>query len=234
MLRIQTFDARAGGNVIYKALAHPLAAEAISSLYTRLEAPVALYDPDGIADALMAMYPTAVEVLFVHDVSAVGETRGGLTARPLTDIGDCGARTVLIAAFDAAKIVARVAPMLPAGATVLTLDDVRLPDALLTVRGRYLDKLNFATNFAFFRDEDGLSTRVVSANYWANYGPRRSAVAAAVRHGRRDPGDLGAEASGRSGRFFHRQPGRSGAFRARSVYRSVVHPCHRCGRAMMW
>jgi hypothetical protein len=172
MLRIQTFDARAGGNVIYKALAHPLAAEAISHLYARFETPVALYDPDGIADALLAMYPAAVESLFVHDVSAVGETRGGLTARPLTEIGNSGARTVLVAAFDAAKIVARVAPMLPPGATVLTLDDARLPDTLLTVRARYLDKLNFATNFAFFRDEDGLSTRLVSANYWANYGAR--------------------------------------------------------------
>jgi hypothetical protein len=169
MLRIQTFDARAGGNVIYKALAHPLAAEAIVRLYARLENPVALYDPDGIADALLAMYPASVENLFVHDVSAVGETRGGLIARPLTDIAASGARTVLIVAFDAARIVARVAPMLPPGATVLTLDDARLPDTLLTERARYLDKLNFATNFAFFRDADGLSTRVVSANYWANY-----------------------------------------------------------------
>ena len=41
---------------------------------------------------------------------------------------------------------------------------------LLTNRTRYLDKLNFATNFAFFRDANGLSTRLVSANYWAGYG----------------------------------------------------------------
>ncbi|HEX3573716.1 MAG TPA: hypothetical protein VHU42_03860, partial [Rhodopila sp.] len=170
MLRIQTFDARAGGNVIYKALAHPLAAEAIERLYARLDGPVALYDPDGIADALVAMYPAAFENLFVHDVSAVGENRGGLTAQPLTDIGASGARTVLVAAFDAARTVARIAHMLPPGAAVLTLDDARLPDALLTNRSRYLDKLNFATNFAFFRDSEGLHTRVVSANYWASYG----------------------------------------------------------------
>jgi hypothetical protein len=170
MLRIQTFDARAGGNVIYKALAHPLAAEAIERLYARLDGPVALYDPDGIADALLAMYPTAVDRLLVHDVSAVGQIRGGHAARPLTELAACGARTVLVAAFDAARTVARIAHMLPAGTTVLTLDDVRLPDGLRTVRGRYLDKLNFATNFAFFRDADGLSTRLVSANYWANYG----------------------------------------------------------------
>jgi hypothetical protein len=170
MLRIQTFDARAGGNVIYKALSHPLAAEAIERLYAGLTGPVALYDPDGIADALVAMYPAAFESLFVHDITAVGQSRGGLTARALTDIGDSRAGTVLVAAFDAAKTVARIAPMLPAGVNLLTLDDVRLPDGLLTSRSRYLDKLNFATNFAFFRDADGLHTRLVSANYWASYG----------------------------------------------------------------
>ncbi len=170
MLRIQTFDARAGGNVIYKALAHPLAAAAIGQLYARLEGPVALYDPDGIADALLAMYPTHIDGVFVHDVGAMGQVRGGLTAHPLTDLTASNARTVLIAAFDADKIAARVAHLLPARAIVLTLDQARLPDRLLTVRGRYLDKLNFATNFAFFREADGMSTRLVSANYWARYG----------------------------------------------------------------
>ncbi len=170
MLRIQTFDAKAGGNVIYKALAHPLAAEAIERLYARLDGPVALYDPDGIADALVAMYPADFEDLFVHDVTAVGQTRVRLTARPLTEIGGSDARTVLVAAFDADTIVARIAHMIPDGAALLTLDGVRLPDSLLTSRVRYLDKLNFATNFAFFRDADGLHTRLVSANYWAGYG----------------------------------------------------------------
>ena len=64
MLQIQTFDQRAGGNVLYKALAHPLAAEKIARLYARLReaAPVALYDPDGIAEALLALYPDAARV----------------------------------------------------------------------------------------------------------------------------------------------------------------------------
>ena len=228
MLRIQTFDARAGGNVTYKALAHPLAAEAIGRMYARLDGPVALYDPDGIADALLAMYPTPVDALFVHDVSLVGENRGGLVSRPLTAIGTSGARTVLIAAFDAGRTVARVAPMLPAGARVVTLDDIRLPDALLTVRGRYLDRLNFATNFAFFRDSDGLHTRLVSANYWARYG---AAVAAAVRCRRDDPGDVGTGSAGGRGWILDRQPGGAGAVQAGAIHRAVVHACDRCGRA---
>src|SRR6185312_11564680 len=170
MLQIQTFDARAGGNVIYKALAHPLAAEAIGRLYARMQKPIAVYDPDSIAEALFAMYPLAVDALFVHDVMAVGQTRAGLAARPLTDLPACGAHTVLVAAFDAARVVARIGFMLPDGAEVLTLDEARLPAALLSNPSRYLDRLNFATNFAFFRDADGLSTRLVSANYWSSYG----------------------------------------------------------------
>jgi hypothetical protein len=53
---------------------------------------------------------------------------------------------------------------------VSSLDSARLPETLLTNRRQYLDRLNFATNHAFFRDRDGLSTRLVSANYWAGYG----------------------------------------------------------------
>ena len=172
MLRIQTFDARAGGNVIYKALAHPLAAEAVKRLYAGFDAPVALYDPDHIAEALLALYPAPPQVraLFVHDVTEVGQTRGGLTARALSELPDSGVQTVLIAAFDAARIAARIAHLLPRDPLVLTLDEARLPEALISVPGRYLDRLNFATNFAFFRDEAGLSTRLVSANYWASYG----------------------------------------------------------------
>jgi hypothetical protein len=174
MLHIHTFDQRAGGNVLYKALAHPLAAEGISRLYARLRAagPVALYDPDGIAEPLLALYPDlpGLAGLYVHDVQQVGHTRAGLTAQALTSLPAAAARSVLVAAFDAGRIVARIAGLAPPGAPVLTLDDARLPAELLTNHSRYLDRLNFATNFVFFRDADGLSTRLVSANYWAGYG----------------------------------------------------------------
>ncbi len=177
MLQIQTFDARAGGNVLYKALSHPLAAEGIGRLYRTLEAaggPVALYDPDGIAEALLALYPDAPSLasLYTHDVQAVGQRRAGMLARPLTDLPRAEAAAVLIAAFDAGRVAERIGRFLPRGARLLTLDEAKLPPVLLTNPGRYLDRLNFATNFAFFRDQDGLSTRLVSANYWAGYGAR--------------------------------------------------------------
>lgn len=172
MLDITTFDARAGGNVLYKALAHPLAAEAIAKLYKNLAAPVALVDPDGVAAALLALHPDIPPLagLFVQDVQAIGVERAGYRGRPLTELPQSGAASVLIAAFDAGRIVDRLHHLLPAGATVHTLDEARLPDAWLTNPRRYLDKLNFATNFALFREQDGLSTRLVTANYWAGYG----------------------------------------------------------------
>src|SRR5213075_669242 len=39
-----------------------------------------------------------------------------------------------------------------------------------TNRRAYLDPLNFATNFALFRDTGALHSRVVTVNYWAGYG----------------------------------------------------------------
>lgn len=174
MLQIQTFDARAGGNVLYKALAHPLAAEAFAELYGRLQGRVALYDPDGIAEPMLAMYPglPGLDAIYVQNVMDIGRDRAGHVARALTDLTSSNADIVLIAAFDAAKVQAQIAHLLPPGATVLTLDEARLPDVMLTNPKKYLDKLNFATNLVFFREQGGLSTRLVTANYWANYGAK--------------------------------------------------------------
>ena len=172
MLNIRTFDARQGGNVLYKALAHPLAAEGIARLYARLRGPVVVFDPDGLAEALFVMHPDAPAIadIFVQDVQAIGRISAGRPCRPLTELPDCAAATVLVATFDARRVAERIRPMLPAGAELVTLDETRLPADMLTNPRRYLDRLNFATNYAFFREADGLSTRLVTANYWAGYG----------------------------------------------------------------
>ncbi|MDE2335035.1 MAG: hypothetical protein KGK10_10905 [Rhodospirillales bacterium] len=171
MLDIATFDARAGGSVLYKALAHPLAAEALAALGERLAGrEVALVDPEGYGSALVALAPRALPIASVHvqDVQRIGQTVAGHAAQALTDLAAQGARDILIASFDAGRLVAQLRRLLPE-ARIETLDAIKLPAAMLSAP-RYLDRLNFATNFAFFRDADGLSTRLVSANYWAGYG----------------------------------------------------------------
>jgi hypothetical protein len=173
MLEIETFDNVKGGNVVYKALAHPLAAERLARLAARLNqaGAVAIYDPDGIAGPLLALSPVLdVEGIYVHDSLAVGRARGRHVARALTDLAQAQIASVLVAAFDAGRIVARIAPFVPSGAEIVTLDDARLPEALVTNPKRYLDAVNFATNFVFFRDDGHLATRLTTANYWAGYG----------------------------------------------------------------
>ena len=173
MLDIETFDNLRGGNVAYKALAHPVAAQALGRL-ADLAGLVAIFDPDGIAGPLLALCPDFdVEGVYVQDTQALGQVRGGHIARPLTELRAARVDSVLIAAFDADKIIARLAAFLPLGAVVLTLDSAKLPDEMLTNPARYLDAVNFATNFVFFRDDDHFGTRLTTANYWAGYGAKK-------------------------------------------------------------
>jgi hypothetical protein len=178
MLDIQTFDARRGGNVLYKALVHPLAAEAIAKMAAELSqaGALAVFDPEGMASALYALHPEMPPPaeFFVQDVGALGQTLCGVAARPVTELPRSRAASLLIAGFGTERTEQRIAPLCPAGQRVVSLDGTRLPAEMLTARA-YLDRLNFATNYAFFRDQDGISTRLVSANYWSGYG------AAAVR-----------------------------------------------------
>jgi hypothetical protein len=175
VLDIETFDNLRGGNVVYKALAHPLAAEALARLAARLNGAgaTAIYDPDGIAGPLLALSPSInVAGVYVHDTLAVGQVRGRHVARALTELADSGAATVLVAAFDAGRLAARIVAMLPTSFSVITLDDARLPATWITNQARYLDAVNFATNFVFFRDDDHFATRLTTANYWAGYGAK--------------------------------------------------------------
>src|SRR5262249_2746039 len=97
-------------------------------------------------------------------------SRTGCIMRPLTALRASGATTILIAAFDAAKLAGRVALLLEDGRRVATLDEIRLPPELITDTARYLEPLNFTTNFAFFRDDGRFGTRLTGINYWHGYG----------------------------------------------------------------
>ncbi|WP_029604837.1 hypothetical protein [Kozakia baliensis] len=174
MLDIRTFDAKGGGNVLYKALAHPLASAALRGLEETLSAKggLALYDPDGAAATLVALYPglRPTAGLYTHDSEQVGQPDGfGGAKRALVDLGKGEALHVLALSFEHEKMRARLQRVVRENQNILSLASARLPDAMLSNPRNYLDKLNFATNFAFFRDDAHFSTRLVTANYWCNY-----------------------------------------------------------------
>jgi hypothetical protein len=174
-LRIETFDNAIGGNTLYKALTHPCAAGPARALLAALGSggKVAIVDPDGAAAAFAELFGLdGIDIagLYVRRVERVGAPVLGRPAHPLTALGESGARTVFVAAFDAERLLAQLEPYLPSGARTVSLDLMRTAPERLTNPRCYLDPLNFATNFAFFRDTDRLHTRLTTANYWSSYG----------------------------------------------------------------
>jgi hypothetical protein len=175
VLRIETFDNVRGGNALYKALTHPRAAPAGRGLLGELtrNPPLAIYDPNGAVEAFNEVFcldEAEITGVYVQQVSRLGDKVIGRPALPVTELVHSPARSVFVAAFDAERTIEQLEPCLPAGIRVFSLDAMRIPTDRLTNRRNYLDPLNFATNFAFFRDAGGLHTRLVTRNYWSGYG----------------------------------------------------------------
>ena len=180
-LNIATFSNVTGGNALFKALTHPKTADDARGLIAALRAagPVAVYDPLGHAEAFANIYSlngADIKAVFVQRVEDVGRTLFGQTTQAVTALPQCKIKALFVAAFDAQRLLQQIQHLIPAGTKVMTLDSMRLPDKMLTNTRRYLDPLNFATNFALFRDRAGHHTRVVSCNYWHGYGAKESAL----------------------------------------------------------
>ncbi len=183
-LEIETFSNAKGGNAFFKAIGHPLAYDRSAALFGRLaEGRVAIYDPLGYAAGFAALYPLdEIEIagLYVQDLADLGRETLGQRAQPVTDLSSADAEIVFVTAFDAEALVRHIEHLLPVGAKgraeVVTLDALRLPDAMLATTRPYVSGLNFATNLVFFRDGDGHHTRLVTANYWTGYGAQAPAL----------------------------------------------------------
>ena len=180
-LNIATFSNVTGGNALFKALTHPKAADDARSLIAALRAggPVAVYDPIGHAESFANIYSldgVDIKGVFVQRVEEVGRALFGQAAQAVTALAQCRVKVLFVVAFDAQRAVQQIQHLIPAGTKVVTLDSMRLPDKMLSNPRRYLDALNFATNFALFRDKDGRHTRVTTSNYWHGYGAKDSGV----------------------------------------------------------
>jgi len=173
-LKVKTFSNATGGSPLFKALGHPLTAPKLQSLINSLSLlkRVAVYDPLGQAAEFEAMYDLSeikITNVLVQNIADIGKPTLGLNAEPATEFSSIDVDAILVTAFDAAKLLAQVKHLLPQGVQVFSFDDARLPDEFLTNTRNYLDGLNFATNYVFFREENGHHTRLVTANYWAGY-----------------------------------------------------------------
>ncbi|MCR9241515.1 MAG: hypothetical protein NXH87_09075 [Rhodobiaceae bacterium] len=173
----------AGGASLFKALGHPLAAPKGHAIIERLKGlgPVAIYDPSGAIGNFHSYYDLSkveIEGYYVQRVEDLDQPFLGHDAKPVSSCAKSDAAVVLVLLFDAQKVLGPISHCFPKDATIVTLDDMRIPDEMLTNQHNYLDPMNFATNFAFLRDHkgangsDGLHTTIASANYWATHGAK--------------------------------------------------------------
>ncbi len=174
---LRTFDNRSGRNVFYRAAIHPMTAPLTERLIAEVAraGSVAVYDPAGYFADLAAMHDLsgwAIEGVYVQKFEEVGADRAGFAARPLTALAEAKASTLFVADFDAAQVATRLGPYLPEAAAIAGFDSLRLGPEFLTNPAHYLDPLNFASDFLFFRDQDGLHTRISTINYWHGHGAR--------------------------------------------------------------
>lgn len=177
-LKIETFSNAKGGNSFFKALGHPLTVDRAAALLgtLRRSGKVALYDPLGMAEGFAEFYPLHgldIRAVYVQRLEDLGRTVLGQPVQPVTALANSDAAVLLVTAFDAGRLIDHIRHLVPAGTAVLSLDDMRLPDAMLTNPRRYLDPLNFATNFGFLRDAGGQHTRITTCDYWSGLGAVR-------------------------------------------------------------
>ena len=176
-LEITTFDNKRGGNPFFKAAGHPLAARAMPALLDSLAGigPIAIYDPLGCAGDLAALYDLSgleIEGIYVQALEELGENRLGHVTRPVTDLAGAKIGALWLLAFDAERPLEQIRHLIPEGTRIESLAALRLPDEMLSDRRWYLSGINFATNFAFFREAEGHHTRIVTADYWSGYGAK--------------------------------------------------------------
>src|SRR5260370_37001012 len=136
-LRIDTFDNVRGGNTLYKALTPPGAAQLGHALVgtLRRNAPIAVYDPDGAANAFNEIFSLeGVEVAgaYVQQTARVGERVLGRAAAPVTELSGSATRAVFIAPFAAERRIVSLRPRFTQGAGAFTPDARRTPGDHLT------------------------------------------------------------------------------------------------------
>src|ERR1700722_5324821 len=132
-LKIETFSNQSGGNPFYKAVTHPLVAGKAESLVVHMQkaGPVAIYDPGNHLSGFAEFFPLEdVEIagLFVQDVDHIGRAFHNHSAQPVTLLKDSTCKSVLIASFDAPKVVDHIKHLIPANTPQFSFDALRLPD----------------------------------------------------------------------------------------------------------
>lgn len=171
MLRIKTFTDN-GVSCFFKAIGHIAIQPKLQTLLStiRNNPNIAIYDPEGRVAEFCDLTGAEIKHFYVQKIEALHQEG----AKLISEIKDCD--MLLILAFDAKRYHDHIRHLLPSNCQVITLDEIRISDDMLTVKNDYLHRYNWATNFVWFKEQDGIHTRLVSANYWVKYGAKEVMV----------------------------------------------------------
>ncbi len=165
VLKIKTFSNQKPCS-FFKALGHPMIAEKVEA-FKKIPFE-AIYDPEGHLEDFLAMTSlSSPSKVYVQAVDALSSSTS-----LITDVMQDKPQTLLILSFEPEKHLLQMGHLLPVSCEIQSLKELRLPEGMLTDSTAYLSDLNFSTNFAFFREEEGWHTRLKTANYWAKYGAK--------------------------------------------------------------
>src|SRR5205085_1112836 len=95
------------------------------------QGPVAIVDPHGAAEGFAEIFgleAVAIAGVYVQDVTRCGTPVLGRTVLPLTELAQSAARSVLVAGFDAERLIGQLRPFRPPGAELFSLDAMRIPE----------------------------------------------------------------------------------------------------------
>ena len=192
-LAISTFDNKSrSGDPLFKALGHPAVAKRIKAWIEDMgkRGALAVVDPWGQFSCLDALYDLSALTVSARYVQRIEDLpanqNGGVPVLLLSELAHTNAGAVMLAAFDADHARRALMPLIADRLPVFSFDDLKLEEQYLTNKRRYLDPLNFATNYALFRAGNGRHSVVRTAEYWSGYGAAapRAVADPAFRRGR--------------------------------------------------
>lgn len=180
-LKISTYSNTKGSSSLFKAIGHPFCVSKTRDLLKSLASvtDVVIYDPLNQIETFNALYSLEklpISQIFVQNIDEIGAQKLGKIAQPIVSLKECRPDVLFVLAYDAKRLVDHIKYLVDSKTKIVTLDDIRLPDDFISNPKNYLDPNNFATNFAFFRDDEESYTRLFTANYWVGWGAQNISI----------------------------------------------------------
>jgi hypothetical protein len=174
-LRIKTFSEQ-GVSCFFKALGHIEAQKKLRELLEKIkDQNFDIYDPEDKLEEFLDITRTNIKCfgeIYIQKLENINKLYNSRSAKLISDIVNSKNNSLLILAFDAHKYRDQIKHLIPTNVKILTLDEIRIPDHMILIKDHYLNRLNWTTNFVWFKEKDGVHTRMVSANCWVKYGSK--------------------------------------------------------------